>query len=194
MPNIDPAELAWCHQHIRRTGNFTVSLVSRRHADFEPEDKLPAHRNVLLPALNVATECWVYDIRKSSPAYRVAAKILTASKGKYLVNTMGDSVTGRERFWNVQGGERGTIVIVVPAAKFNAKEIFSACYGAWVFDNFLVGHTPSAARLARQQSATGKHVCLCLPRNNGIEWMEVFAKPSSAERLFDIALRSVKRR
>jgi hypothetical protein len=191
---VKNGDLNECLEIVRQAGVFTVGLVSRHHAYFEPDQKLPAHRNVLLPLLRVAEECWVYDVRKSSKAFRLASEILTPSKGKYRIDISGDPVTTRERFWNVHSGERGTIVIVVPLKLLNAKRIFSACYGAWVFGNFLAGHTPAAARFARARAASGEFVSLCLPRNNGIEWMDVFARPTDAERLFKTARSCVKRR
>jgi len=182
------AELAETRRHIAKSGVFTIGMVPRNR-DFEPDEQLPSHTKILRPLLAVASECWVYDLKPRGPVYKSAAPILEPEKGRFRVRLEGDPVAGHELFWNADSGRRGTIVILVPADKFPAEKIFRACNGVWAFTNFLTGHTPAAARFARSQTKSPTLVAACLPRNNGIEWLDLFAEPRHALALFDLARR-----
>jgi len=185
---MNAAELDEVRQHIARTGVFTIGMIPRNR-EFQPEECLPSHTKILRPLLANATECWVYDLKPRGPVYKSAAAILEPEKGRFRVRLEGDPVSGRELFWNADSGRRGTIVILVPADRFPAEKIFRACNGIWAFNNFLTGHTLAAARFARSQAAGSEFIAACLPRNNGIEWMDVFAEPKLALELFNLARR-----
>jgi hypothetical protein len=170
-------------QLIERSSNFTISLLSRDEAWGDPNSPRRVHQTVLQPLLAVAEECWAYGIEKGSAVWKSAADILTPEKGKFRVKTTGDPVTGRELFWNASGGKRGTIAVVVPLALFKPEQTFAACRGAWVFENYRSGHTPAAVKLAQARIESQDQLVFCLPRNNGIEWIEVFA---SNPQVFDL--------
>jgi hypothetical protein len=104
------------------------------------------------------------------------------------VRLEGELIDGRELFWNASSGKRGTIVILVPRRAFDAEAIFRGGYEAFYFDNFRAGHTPSALRFARQQTEVEDVIAVCLPRNNGIEWMDIYVNPKRAAKLFEIAM------
>jgi hypothetical protein len=163
---------------IERSSNFTLSLLSRDEAYADPHTSHRIHATVLRPLLARADACWAYGIDKESEAWRAAQDILTPEKGKFRVELRaapgGDPVSGREYFWNASGGKRGTIVITLPLADFPA-DVFAACREVWSFDNYRAGHSPAAVKFAQASIAAGTHVAVCLPRNNGIQWAELFA-------------------
>ena len=163
------------HQVIERSSNFTVRLLSREENREDEHTSHRVHATVLRPLLAIAEECWAYGIEKDSEVWRCALGILSPARGRYKVDTAGDPVTGREFFWNAHGGKRGTIVMVVPIAKFRPEETFKECREAWVFDNYRSGHSLAALKYATSKLEARSHIVFCLPRNNGIEWAEVFA-------------------
>jgi len=179
-------------QLIERSSNFTISLLSREQAWGDATASHQVHKTVLLPLLGMAEECWAYGLVKGSQVWRSAADILTPERGKFRVNVSGDPVTGRELFWNASGGKRGTIVMVAPLARFNPEAIFSACRGAWIFENYRSGHTPAAVKLAQSRLESQRHIVFCLPRNNGIEWIEVFAPKPQVFDLYSLALKTAR--
>jgi hypothetical protein len=185
---MSASDLAEARQHIARAGVFTIGMVPRNR-EFGPEESLPSHTTILRPVLTVATDCWVYDLKPRGAVYKSAAGILQPEKGRFRVRLEGDPISGRELFWNADSGRCGTIVILVPVDRFPAEKVFRACNGVWVFMNFLAGHTPAATRYARTQVDSGKFIAACLPRNNGIEWLDLFAEPQLALKLFNLARR-----
>jgi len=180
-------ELDESRDFVDRVGTFSVSLVSSRMQDYDDYAKLPAHKNVIRPLLKSCSECWAYGITPRNEVYRTAKEILELENGRYRVRTEGDPVTNRELFWNANAGRRGTIVFLIPYRKFAASDIFQGGYQTFVATNFLTGHTPAAVRFARKRVALSDVVAICLPRNNGTEWMDVFAKPRKARALFETA-------
>lgn len=182
-------EAAEVRKFVAQTGTFSMGLVSGRQWYYDEKSKLPVHEKVLRPLLEAASECWAYGLTERSAVFKAAKGILTRVKGKYRVALEGDPISGHELFWNAQGGQRGTIVILIPRAKFDAKRIFSHCKDVWSFDNFLTGHSPAAIRFARESVIASDSVAVCLPRNNGIEWMDVYVNPKRVQKLYDIAIK-----
>lgn len=174
---------------IERSSNFTLSLLSYKEKYQDPHSTFKVHQTVIAPLLKVAEECWVYGIDRKSEVWEVASSILQPMKGKYKIDISSDPITGKEYFWNASAGKRGTIVIIVPIEKFLKINIFKHCREAWVFDNYRSGHTTSAINLAKKMIETKRSIVFCLPRNNGIEWMEVFTgKPL----VFDLYKKALK--
>jgi hypothetical protein len=170
---------------VARHSTFSVSLVA--HSRYREGAKMPAHERVLRPLLDTATECWVYGMPRSGDVARAAAGLLEPERGKHRVRLGGDVLTGRELFWNAQGGRRGTIVILTPRGNFDAERIFRGGLETFVFTNFRSAHTPAAIRFARERACAEDLVAVCLPRNNGIEWMDIHVRPAIAVELFDVA-------
>ncbi|UXH77575.1 hypothetical protein [Roseateles amylovorans] len=161
---------------VARSSNFTIRLLT---SEAKWEGGLDAthavHRTVLRPLLAMADGCWAYGIDKDGPLWKRSADILQPDRGKFRIDLSCDPVSGRESLWNASGGKRGTIVITVPVERFDGAALFPHCLEAWVFDNPRAGHTPGALSFTSKRLAEGRHVIVCLPRNNGIEWAEVFA-------------------
>lgn len=174
---------------VARAGTFSVQLVSRTTWHYDEAAKLPAHEEILRPLLSVSTECWAYGVTPSGAVYQAASAMLERARGKYRVCLEGDPIGGRELFWNASGGKRGTIVMIVPRHEFDSERIFRGGHAAYVTVNFRSGHTPAAIRFARQRVESSDVIAVCLPRNNGIEWMDIHVARSKALDLFDAALR-----
>ena len=185
---MNSSRLAEVRKHISRAGVFSIGMVTR-NCEFRLDESLPSHAKILRPLLAVTKGCWVYDLKPRGPVYKTAAELLESEKGRFRVRLDGDPVSGRELFWNADSGRRGTIVMLIPVEKFPAGVVFRRCHGLWAFGNFLAAHTPAAARFARSQTANGKFIAACLPRNNGIEWLDLFMQPRLALKLFDQARR-----
>lgn len=162
---------------IERSSNFSLTLLDNEEKYADPGSPYGIHASVLRPLLARADACWVYGIGMESALWQAARDMLTPARGKFRVDTggaSGDPVTGREVFWNARGGKRGTIAFTIPLADF-PFEVLSACLKADVMDNYRAGHTPAAVKFAQQAIGAGTHIAVCLPRNNGIEWMDLFA-------------------
>ena len=159
---------------IQRSSNFCLALLDNEQKYADPHSAYGIHTSVLRPLLARADGCWAYGIDSGSEVGQAARGILTPYKGKHRVEMAGDPVSGHELFWNARGGKRGSIVITVPLADFPVA-VFRACLGVHVMDNYRAGHTPAAVKFAQQTIAGGTHIAVCLPRNNGIEWAELFA-------------------
>ena len=170
---------------IAEHGTFSVELVASGR--YDEDARLPAHDKVLRPLLQAATECWAYGVRPGSDVDRAAKGLLQAARGKHRVSLDDDPLTGHEQFWNAQGGRRGTIVILTQRARFDAAKLFRGCREAFVLTNFRSAHTPAALRFARERARVDDMVAVCLPRNNGIEWMDVHVRPALALEFFDVA-------
>jgi hypothetical protein len=175
-------------KHVREHGHFTVSLLSSDEArDVVVDESLPCHNKVLRPILEMAKECYVYGIASESIIYAQSSSILSAVRGKHQISLDGDPITGHERLWNAHCGERGTIVILIPAERFNVQELLGGCRDVGMVSNFGSAHTPAAIRFARDSTRDQPMVAACLPRNNGIQWMDIFASHKLAERLWSSA-------
>ncbi len=174
---------------IRERGTFAINLIHpKARWDYDVLDPLPVHETILRPMLERATDCLVYGVETGSQIYAASSTILHPDRGRHRVALAGDPVTGHELLWNSYGGKRGSVVILTSPDDFPAGEIFPHCIFPHIIENYRSAHTPSAVRLARQHAAGGG-VAVCLPRNNGIEWMDVFAAPEVALALFRRALR-----
>jgi hypothetical protein len=134
----------------------------------------------------------IYGIKEESRIYKASSSILNPDKGRHRIVLSGDPISGHELLWNAHGGERGSIVIITERAALCAEQIFSHCYFPHVCDNTGSGHTPSALKLARQAIKQPDVVVVILPRNSGMEYMDVFASPQNAVELFQLAWRIQK--
>lgn len=174
---------------IRERGAFTINLIHpSARGNYDVLDRLPAHAAVLRPILARADDCFVYGIEPGSRIHAASSGVLRPDRGRHRIDLTGDAVTGHERLWNAYGGERGSIVILTGPDEFPAEQVFPHCNVPHILENYRSAHTPSAVRVARQHAARGG-VAVGLPRNNGIEWMDVFAAPEVALALFRRALR-----
>ncbi len=160
---------------IERSSNFTVRLLSRDEGWGDERTHHTAHDLVLRPILSVAEECWAYGIDPDSAPFEAARTILRKEGRRYKVGLSGDPVTGHELFWNARGGKRGTIAIAVELSRLDVEAVFQHCREAFVFNNYRSGHNTAAITYAQRKIEGKTHLVFCLPRNNGFEWMEVFA-------------------
>ena len=175
-------------KHVREHGHFTISLMSSSEArDAEIDESLPCHDKVLRPVLKMADECYVYGIASDSPIYAQSSSILCAVRGKYQILLDTDPIASHERLWNAHSGERGSIVILIPEDRFDVQELLCGCHAVGMVSNFSAGHTPAAIRFARAKTRDQPMIAACFPRNNGIQWMDIFASPKVAERLWGTA-------
>lgn len=142
---------------------------------------LPWHETVLRPLLASTREAWVYEVDEASRIFAVAGHRLHRERGKYRIDLTGDPIRGVELLWNASGGQRGSIVLVIPAARFPLQEVCSNCRQAFVIGNSTVPHTASAIRLARSKVEGGEFVCCLLSRTNGFEWLSIYASPPELE-------------
>lgn len=143
-----------------------------------------AHENFLRPVLEQASDCWVYGLTQDSEVYTAVSDIITGEKGKYRVNLLKEPITGREVFWNAAGAKRGTIVLAIPVEAFDPSIFLKACKYFAHPDNLRAGHTPAAINFAKKLAESANYVVLCFPRNNGMEWVDIFAHPELIAKYF----------
>lgn len=183
---IDPELISYANDR----GMFYAQLVEaaklRKH---DPHLALAEHDSILRPLLARADACLAYDLKEGSEALAAVADIASRERGRYRIDLSGDPVSGREYFWNASAGKRGSIAIMVPKNKYEPREIFSHCVGFGVMGNPSIAHTPSAFRFAQQRASAGEQIVFCLTKNNGFEWIDVFAKKGQAGTLFEEAFR-----
>jgi hypothetical protein len=177
-----------------RSGIFSLQLLPPRSWLLNERKSLPIHATVLRPLLAWALECWAFGIEEGSKVRAAAGDILSTAGRRHRVRLDGDPVTGRELFWNVSLGRRGTIVILGLRDTFPWKSIFPACHNVWTAGNFLTGHTPAAMRMARAAAADGRRLACCLPASNGIQYIDVVSTPEHAVELLDRARALVPRK
>lgn len=170
-----------------RAGTFTLALLPSSVRPVNRRRVLEVHRTVLRPLLAWATECWAYGLDEESDVYRAARNILVKEGRRYRVRLDGDPLTGRELFWNASRGRRGTIVIAGRLAQLDMQALYAGCSNVWTYGNFRAPHTPAALRAARALVADGTRIAFCLPSTNGIEWLDVYARPDLAVSMLDEA-------
>ncbi|BEU94436.1 hypothetical protein ACDW_01410 [Acidovorax sp. DW039] len=172
---------------IERSSNFSVGLLSREEKWSDERTHHAMHDTVLLPLLAAADECWAYGLDEQSEVFEAARTILHKEGRRHRVALHGDPIAGRELFWNAYGGKRGTIAIAIPVEKFNAATLFAHCRSSFVVTNYRSGHSAGAISYAQRKIQDRGHIVCCLPRNNGSEWMEVFAPQPLVFELFKTA-------
>lgn len=164
----------------RQAGTFTLELLPGDASRFDERRSLAIHETVLRPLLAWATQCWAYGVEPGSEVHASAGSLLTKAGRKHAVALDGDPILGHELFWNASGGKRGTIVILGPRDTFDHEALIRHASSVWTFGNFLSGHTPSAIRMARDTVKEQALVACCLPRNNGIQWIDIYSEPAHA--------------
>jgi hypothetical protein len=173
-----------------RTGAFTIRVVPSAEwlaIRSQQHQSLPWHDSVLRPLLDAADTAWAYEMKEDAEVFRVAAPILRRERGKYAIDLSSEAIRGHELFWNASGGQRGSVVLSMPLARFPARAVLPHCQSAFVVGNSTVPHTPSAVRLARSLVSTGRTLCCLLSRTNGFEWISLYAAPEPLEALFQEA-------
>ncbi len=184
---LSPQHRNWlgsARECIREQGHFSVFLAPH---NYEIRTPLPAHETVLRALANAAEVCWVYGISPGSMLWSASSEILERCRGKHRLRSSLEVIHGHELLWNARGGKRGTVLFLVDPASLLSLGVFRNCSRPIFTENMGAGHTPSAVRLAKQYVRRAGVVALLLPRNNGIEWMDVLAAPELGLSLFDHA-------
>ena len=170
-------------EFIQRRGHFSVCLAPMF---YKVEAPLRCHESVLRPLLRIASQGYVYGVSQDSAIWP-GSGLLHAERGRHRIAMDGEPIVGHERFWNAGGGRRGSVVFLCSEEASRSTAIFKHTSRPGITYNMGAGHTPSAVRFARRSVASGGTVAILLPRNNGIEYMDVIAEPGLAVRLFDHA-------
>lgn len=179
MPRPPLSDTEWAA--LQRTGAFTVRVVPQepwlaiRSQQHQP---LPWHESVLRPLLQSADAAWAYELNQAPEILAVAGPLLRRVRGKHAIGLGGEPIRGHELLWNASGGQRGSIVIQIPADRFPGDSVFPHCQDAFIVGNASVPHTPGALRYTRQVVADGRQLCCLLSRTNGFEWVSLHATPA----------------
>lgn len=188
---ILPMHRSWrenLHEMIRKSGRFTVWLTPRSVGrNYDERARLPSHDRFLRPILKLSKEAVAYGVEPASEVGRAAAGILKADRGRHWILLDREVIAEHELFWNATGSRRGTILIRCFANDLLQSDVFTSTYRPNIVVNAGAAHTPSALRLARQFVEDGKSAVVCLPRNNGMQWADIFAPPQLAIELFEAA-------
>lgn len=173
-------------ERLLQSRNYTVSIIEvypNDHETFSHEK----HRTVIQPLLKASDEAFVYGINNDSDIYKDANSILERWRGKHRIVDTADPISGFEYLWNATGGKRGTITISVPIEKLKIKQILTNCERCWIFGNYRAGHTPAAINYAKKVIESKENAVFCLPRNNGIQWMDIFAPKAHILNFYEVA-------
>lgn len=169
---------------VERSSCFSVLLLSRDQKWSDEGTHHTIHDSVLRPLLSIANECWAYGMDESSETFLAARAILHKEGRRHRVLLSGDPVTGYERFWNAHGGKRGSIALAVPFESLQPDAIFTHCRRCFLLTNYRAAHSSAAISYAQRKVQDQRHLVICLPRNNGLEWLDVFAPKPLAFSLF----------
>lgn len=171
--------------------HFSVGLLPsnglRYSVNYESEQHLSAHENVIRPLVENAKEIFVYGLKEGSPLLKRYKGILTKHQGKYSLTLNQEVIMGHESLWNSAEWSRGSIVIVIDLHKFDLNTILAHCYRPGVFGGLSSSDSQSAVRYCKEQSKKGLFSVL-FPASNGIDWMTIFGPEDVLSTLYENAI------
>ncbi|WP_052085866.1 hypothetical protein [Clostridium sp. HMP27] len=166
---------------------FNVGLIPyNMTCKYKDEDILPAHDLVIRPLLNVASECFVYGIKKDSEFFQRHSDILIKDKNKYKVALTKEVIKGNETFWNTGCWIRGSVVIVLKKNSINLEEILHHCYRPSQRSSPYTGNSISAVKYCEKLASEDK-IAICLPASNGVDWIQIHGSEELIDSLYDKA-------
>jgi hypothetical protein len=157
---------------------------------YDVAESQPCHLAVIRPLLEASSECLFYGIAAGSPLEPLVAKIAAKTRGRYRLNVSAVEALKESLLWNAHGWDRGSILIESHPDVPTTEAIFSNVHKVGLTLNFRAGHSPAAITSARKAARQRDVVSYLLAASNGVEWMTVIARPTTATALFEIACRS----
>jgi len=157
---------------------FLVKPYPECPAFQDAEERLPPHRLVVEPLVEVAVEIRVHPANKCELPMPPHTR-----RGRSLwLDPSAEIVKGWELFWNSGGWKRGAITLKVPVNEVDWDGVFSWTEygGVWSSRHQILKGSPSAAVSYADRNGTGDHVVGCFSASNGIEWLDVWAEPKMA--------------
>jgi len=185
------------NETLMKSRTFHVRILTRDKKYLLWDDHsthLPVHDKVVAPLVAISTKAYVYGLSNNADLLELAKPIVTKDRRRHALDLSGDCVTGYEQLWNANCGKRGTIVLLVPQENMESNTLFSHCVSVNLVDNFRAGHTPAAIEFARRTTESGEYVAFCFSRNNGLEWVDVFACEKDIQHWYNFAKSKPKRR
>jgi len=167
-------------ERLAKCGTFRADLLSEE-CNPEPDESLPIHRRFIRPLLSVADECVVYGLRRGSPLLTRCEAILSATRGRHILDLSQEVVVGYEPLWNANAFGRGSIVAVVRTSAFD-RAIFKHALRFMVIGNPSVAQTPAAVRQCRAAAKEGK-LAFSFSRHNSMN-VQVYGPPRVLQRLY----------
>ena len=146
---------------------------------YEEKNKLPAHDLVIKPLLENCMYSFVYGLRNDGELYVNNKDILIKEKGRHKFDTTKECITGHEYLWNITGGKRGSIIIILE----NNLDIFDKILKHTfipinsdipIIENPNTGNTISAIKICKEEMEKG-NIGLCFTASNGLEDMYIYA-------------------
>lgn len=177
-------------QRLARAGSFRAELISDDESKIDPEKTHPMHRRVLKPILALATECYVYGLKKTSPLLERCSEILTPDRGRHTLDLSQEVVTGFEPLWNATAFECGSIVASVPVKAFD-RSVLRYALKFYVIGNPNVSHTPAAIRHSRELAKAGK-LAFCFTKHSTRN-VQIYGPLKELEKLY-LSLSKAKRK
>jgi hypothetical protein len=148
-------------------------IVDRWH--YNERTKLPVHELVVRPLLEKCIYSYVYGLNNNDELYKNNMDILIKEKGKYKLNLSKECILGHEYLWNITGGKRGSIIIVLENDLNIFNKIFENTFNPSILDNPNTGNTISAIKKCKEEMGKG-NIGICFSASNGIENMIIYTK------------------
>jgi hypothetical protein len=170
---------------------YQVDEKTKLLSFYDKNKKFPAHNLVIKPLLERCIYCNFYGIKNDSEIYRKNKEILIKEKGKYKLDTTKECIEGYEYLWNTYSGERGSIIIILKNDLKNFNEILKHTYNPSYDHTPNMGNTLAAVKKCKEEVENG-NIAVCITRNNGIEFMQIYSKKETTIELFKIAEKNCK--
>ena len=166
---------------------ISIDLVENFYS-YDVKGHLPAHDLVIRPLLGNCIYCYVYGLKNDDELYINNLEILIKEKGKHKFDLSKECITGHEYLWNVSGGKRGSIIIILENRLAIFEKITKYMFLDIKFiDDFTMcnpnaWNTLSATKKCREEMGK-ENIAACLTRNNGIKTMFVYANEKDKSKL-----------
>ncbi|AWK03523.1 hypothetical protein HYN56_04515 [Flavobacterium crocinum] len=170
---------------------LNVNLIGEIRHHYDEKSVMPAHELVIRPLLENSIDTFVYRGTKEefflygkmqAPIKLEEIEVLIKDKGKFKFDKTKECILGNEYLWNACTRKRGSIVFILKEGQVDFAKIFKHTYRPSLTETPNSGNTPSATKKCREASAQG-FIAICLPANNGIEWMTIYAQGHTFENI-----------
>ena len=173
-----------------------VYLIENKYK-YDLKDSLPAHDLIIKPLLDNCIYCYVFGISDDSDLYLNNKNILIKDKGKHKIDTSKECIKGHEYLWNVTGGKRGSIIIVLENNLDLLNKLLKHTFidiecDIPLMDNPNSWNTISAIKKCKEEMDNG-NIAICLTRNNGLEVMFIYIEEKCKENIIKSIMEKCKK-
>jgi len=176
---MEPSLDTFCAE-AAKLGSFCIAIRDRPLFREDMHSLLPLHQTVLLPLISASIKCKLYGPVTDPILLKcLEEKWRHDKRDTFELLDQHQPIEGQEAIWNASCRLRGSILITIPnaSAKASFEEISFHASKPFLWSSLrqLRKGNTAAAITAAQKSAVEGLVTICLPANNGCQWLDVFA-------------------